>query len=235
LGSKVLILAATLAGMLTEGVALACEPVGEPKPWYATGLAQFVAVASSPRAGTTEIQASLVAGRNGAETMKPGPMVLVPWSHGPDCKPLAWIQSRDGVWSPPTSPAFYAGRLRDRSVWVNGVPTVDIEMARLQPVWHGGEADRQRFGTAAPLLTPVEFFEFYRILPTSDEFDAREPQALARVEAWESTHRELAAREPVRSMLRSLRMIWKRWIPFSGEFLGVGWLTRRLSLSRSAS
>jgi hypothetical protein len=123
---------------------------------------------------------------------------------------VAWTPTRDGVWSVPLAPAFYAGRLRDRNAWVNGVPTIDIEMARLQPVWHGGDADRQRFGTAS-LLTPMEFFEFYRILPTSEEFDARAPEALTRVEAWESTHQELAAREPVRSMLRLLRMVWKRY------------------------
>ena len=209
MGSNILILAAMLPGILSGGLAR-CEPVGEPKPWYAPGLAHFVAVAASARLGTAEIQASLVVGRNGADTMQPGPMVLVPWSHGPDCKPLAWTETRDGVWSPPLAAAFYAGRLRDRTRWVNGVPTVDIEMARLQPLWHGGEADRQRFGPAAPLLTPLEFFEFYRILPTSDEFDARAPQALSRVEGWEATHQELAAREPVRSMLRWLRMVWKR-------------------------
>jgi hypothetical protein len=92
---------------------------------------------------------------------------------------------------------------------VSGLPTIDIEMARLQPVWHGGERDRQRYGTTAGLLlTPLEFFDFYRVLPTSEEFDARQGQALARVEAWEATHREMAGREPVRSMLRWLRMVW---------------------------
>jgi hypothetical protein len=84
-------------------------------------------------------------------------------------------------------------------------------MARLQPVWHGGEADRQRFGAPVePLLTPLEFLDFYRILPTDEEFDARQSQALSRVEAWQSSHPGIAGREPVRSMLRSLRMVWKR-------------------------
>lgn len=82
-------------------------------------------------------------------------------------------------------------------------------MARLQPVWEGGAADRQRFGTGAgALLMPVEFFDFYQILPTSQEFEARQSQALARVEAWAATHAEIAGREPARSMLRSLRTLW---------------------------
>jgi hypothetical protein len=49
-GLKILILAVVATGGLTGGVAFACEPIGEPKPWYLAGLAQFVAVASSPRA-----------------------------------------------------------------------------------------------------------------------------------------------------------------------------------------
>jgi hypothetical protein len=124
---------------------------------------------------------------------------------------MAWSDARDGVWSLPESSAFYTGRLRNRDRWVNGIPTIDIEMARLQPVWPGGETDRQRYGTTGgPLLTPLEFFDFYRILPTREEFDARRPEALARVEAWESTHQEMATREPVPSMLRRLRMVWAR-------------------------
>jgi hypothetical protein len=204
-------LAVVAVGGVGRGMALACEPIGEPKPWYATGLAQFVAVATSQRTGTTAIRASLVVGRNGAETMASGPMVLVPWSFGADCKPLAWNQTRDGVWSPPDAAAFYTGRLRDRDAWVNGIPTVDIEMARLQPIWQGGETDRKQFATArGPLLTPLEFFDFYRILPTTEELDARQPEALARVDAWESTHPQMGGREPARSMLGWLRMMWAR-------------------------
>jgi hypothetical protein len=137
--------------------------------------------------------------------------VLVPWAFGTDCKPLAWSPTRDGVWSPPDAPSFYTGRLRQRDAWINGMPTIDIEMARLQPVWPRGEKDGQRYGTTGgPLLTPLEFFDFYRILPTSEEFDTRQPSALARVDAWASTHQALAGREPVRSMLRWLRMVWSR-------------------------
>jgi hypothetical protein len=208
-GLKILIFAAAMAS--ANGVAFACEPIGEPKPWSPTGLAQFVAVASSPRTGVIESRADLVVGRNGGDVMTSGPIALVPWSHGTDCKPLVWSQPRDGVWSPPATPAFYTGRLRTRDAWINGMPTIDIEMARLQPVWHGGKADRQRFGaTEPPLLTPLEFFDFYRVLPTDQELDVRQPQALTRVEGWVSTHAEMAGREPVRSMLRTLRMMWAR-------------------------
>jgi hypothetical protein len=208
---RILVLTTAVASVFTGGVAFACEPIGEPKPWYATALAQFVAAAATSRTDAIEVFAELVAGRNGAATMPPGPIVLVPWSFGPDCKPLVWHQTRDGVWSPPATPAFYTGRLRTRDAWVNGMPTIDIEMARLQPVWQGGEADRQRFGaTGNPLLTPLEFFDFYRVLPTEQELDAKQPQALARVETWVSTYPAMARREPVRSMLRTLRMMWAR-------------------------
>jgi hypothetical protein len=211
MGSRKLIVAGLVVGALAPGVAFACEPIGEPKPWSTSGLAQFVATATASRGGAAEIRATLVVGRNGAETIPPGPIVLVPWSFGPDCKPVAWHPGRDGAWAPPETAAFYAGRLRSRDAWVDGVRTVDIEMARLQPIWHGGETDRGRYGTTSgSLLTPYEFFDFYRVLPTSEEFDARRPAALARVTAWEAAHQEMAAREPVSSMLRWLRMVWTR-------------------------
>ncbi len=211
MGWKIVIFSATTVCVLARSMAFACEPIGEPKPWYSTGLAQFVATAPEPRNGIADIRASLVAGRNGTETMLPGPVVMVPWSYGSDCKPLTWSPTRDGVWSPPDAPAFYTGRLRSRDGWISSIPTLDIEMARLQPVWPRDEKDGQRYGTTGgPLLAPLEFFDFYRVLPTNEEFDARQRQALARVEAWESMHQDMAGREPVRSMLRTLKMIWSR-------------------------
>lgn len=206
---RILVLTAAVVSMFAGGVAFACEPVRG--PWQDSGLAQFVAVAATPSHNAVEVFAHLVVGRNGSETIPSGDVVLVPWAFGTDCKPLVWHQTRDGVWSPPAAPAFYTGRLRNRDAWVLGMPTIDIAMAQLQPVWEGGEADRQGFGTSeGPLLTPVEFFDFYQVLPTRQEFDAKEPKALARVEAWASSHPQLAAREPARSMLGSLRMLWVR-------------------------
>jgi len=200
---RILVLTAAMAIVFGRDVAVACEIVRG--PWQDSGPAQFVAQAGTASSKAVEVFAHLVVGRNGAETIPAGDVVLVPWSFGTDCKPLVWHQTRDGVWSPPTAPAFYTGRLRNRDAWVLGMPTIDIAMARLQPVW---EAGRQGFGTSAgPLLTPVEFFDFYQILPTRQEFDAKEPQALARVEAWQSAHPDLTAREPARSMLGSLRTL----------------------------
>jgi hypothetical protein len=132
---KSLIAANGAAIALTGGVAFACEPFGEPKPWSATGLAQFVAIASSSRTDTADVLARLVVGRNGAETLPPGPVRLVPWSFGADCKPLPWQPTRDGVWAAPDSAAFYTGRLRARGAWVDGMPTIDIVLRWLRMVW----------------------------------------------------------------------------------------------------
>jgi hypothetical protein len=206
------ILTCVQTGLISD-VALACDPVSLPisRPADAAFfVATTTAVAVSTPTGPTAVRARLTSGRIGGEALTPGPVMLVPWTYGSDCSPLAWTPNRStGVWSPPTTLAFYTGWPRARREWIDGLPTIDVRMADLQPMWAGAGEIRRRFPFwTEPLLTPDEFLELYAALPTDDELAQRSPQALQRVREWEAAHPEAATKEPARSMLGNLRRAW---------------------------
>lgn len=194
---------------LTPDAALACDPVSLPISRPADA-AFFVATPAGPAGTTVAVRAQVIHGQVRNDPLTPGPVVLVPWTYGSDCSPLAWMPTRStGAWSPPASLAFYTGWPRPRPEWIDGLPTIDVRMADLQPMWAGPDEIRRRFPFwSEPLLTPDEFLELYAALPTDRALEQRDPRALANVTAWESTHREAAAREPARSILGNLRRAW---------------------------
>jgi hypothetical protein len=156
----------------------------------------FIATTTRGGVSANEVRAQVIVGRTDSAAMARGAVILVPRSHGRDCRPVPWDIARDGgPWSPPEGASFYTGVLRPRSQWIDGLPTVDIHMAHQQPAWHGFAS------TAWPLLTPQEFFDFYPFLPTYEEYREKQTPAFRRLMLWESAHQALAARQPVRSIL----------------------------------
>ena len=185
---------------ITARAGYACDPAWLPiaRP---LGIAFFVATTTGPLAGgyRAELQ---VAGGSAAAT-PPGPILLVPWSYGPDCRPIQWGAER--AWRPPTTAAFYTGHLRPRGEWQEGLPTFDVQMAWREPMWQRRD---QRWPHTRPgelLLTPEEFFRLYAALPTEERLKANRSSALRRLSAWTAEHPELAKREPARTMLANVR------------------------------
>lgn len=186
-----------------------CEPVV--RPLRQADQVVFLAVPTVRVNG--DLNATVIADRWTVGSVTPGPAVLVPWSFGPDCKPVPWNTNTGAQWSPPTTPAVYSGILRPGGRSTSGPHVIDLYMANLQPLWSDDEAARGRYPGASGFLSPREFLEFYSQLPTDLEFDRRQAGALDRINRWESDHPALSQVEPARSMLASLRWLWERNVP----------------------
>ena len=204
------LIAVLLAGLHPVSAA-ACTPGRTPPFKRLAGISYFVATTVQGSPTAREIRAQVIIGRDDSAAMPAGAAILVPWSYAADCTPIPWDAARDGgPWSPPPQAAFYTGLLRPREQWINGVRTIDIHMAVAQPAWHGdGQRARQEYSSATgPLLTPLEFFDFYAMLPTSAEVLGKQSHALQRIAVWESAHRATATREPARSILEGVRRMF---------------------------
>lgn len=200
----VVTLAALLLRALTPSVAEACDPVQLPTSGP-SGIALFVATVAPDRG--EHLRADMLTGRAGTDDIAREEAVLVPWSHGSDCRPVPWNPARDGGgWSPPHEPAVYTGWIRPPDRWIDGLPTIDVHWAHLQPVWWPAKAVNPPLSGA--LLTTAEFFDFFRALRTDEELRDRQVEALIRVRAWASAHQTAVSREPARSMLAQLYWLW---------------------------
>ena len=197
-----LIPAFVIGGMLglSAPPAWACDPVWLPiaRP---QGIAFFVATASGTVPGGQRAELRLAGGS--AASLQRGPVILVPWHYGADCRPIPW--NADEAWRLPRTEAFYTGQLRPRDQWVGGVPTIDIHMAWREPLWQRADARWTRHEAREALLTPAEFFTVYEGLPTEDAFTGDRETILAQVSAWVAKHPSLAQREPARTILGNLR------------------------------
>jgi hypothetical protein len=169
----------------------------------APGSVLLLATANRVPARSIGVRVEVLAGRAPGTATVTGPAILIPWAFGPDCRPIPWGSAHP--WSPPDEPAVYSARPRPRDEWVDGLPTFDIYMAVREPLWRSRDNRGYMPATGESLLTPAEFLEFYAILPTDQELAERQPVALARLDAWESAHPLLAAREPARSLLGHVR------------------------------
>ena len=194
--------ALVIGGMLGFAAepALACDPVWLPiaRP---QGIAFFVATATGAVPGDQRAELQLAGGS--AASLRRGPVILVPWEYGPDCRPIPWNAGR--TWRLPTTEAFYTGQLRPRDQWVGGVPTIDVHMAWREPLWQREDARWSRPGAREALLTPAEFFTVYENLPTEDALAGDRGAILAQLSAWAAKHPSLAQREPARTILANVR------------------------------
>jgi hypothetical protein len=128
--------------------------------------------------------------------------VLVPWAYGPDCRPIAWRERLR--WMAEGTRGAFRGWLRPEAGWIGGLPTFDVEMATLEPVWAEGEPRWPDAVSGARRMTPEEFTELYSALPTS-ELLKREPQeAASRLRRWERQHPDLAKLSPAATITGSV-------------------------------
>lgn len=124
-------------------------------------------------------------------------VVLVPWGLAPDCNTLLWTAS--ARWREPGTRGLFHGLLRDRSDWVNGVPTLDVHQPWKQPYPDDNILRHQE----GPLLTVEEAFELLETLPTYEEYTADGERAWARLRGWAREHPALACRFPATEVLRT--------------------------------
>jgi hypothetical protein len=108
--------------------------------------------------------------------------VLVPWSYRSDCRPIEWTDRLD--WIPAGTRGVVTGWLRPREHWLAGVPTYDVEMAWREPVWTQDESRWTMIGSDEPLMTPEEFLELYRALPTVAELERAPGDAANTLRRW---------------------------------------------------
>lgn len=193
-----LVLAGALA--LAPRPVQACDPAWLPIA-RARGVAFFVATATGPFAGGHRARLQLAGGPAGRVPF--GPILLVPWGYGPDCRPVRLAATQD--WSPPRTAAFYTGRLRPRDQWTAGLPTFDVYMSWREPLWQRNDSRWANATLGQKLLTPVEFFELFQHLPLEDELEGDRLAILARLSAWSDSRRALTRKEPARTILAKLR------------------------------
>jgi hypothetical protein len=201
---RIIALSAVLLAASVPRVANACEP----GPRYLTrpsGVSVLLAIAVGTNTPANGVRVNVLAGHSPAGAVATGPAILVPWAYGKDCKPLQWPAAR--AWPIPNSAAVFTATARPRDRWIGNVATFDVYMAELEPMWSENLRGYSASATD-PLLTPAEFFDFSRILPTSEELERKEPSAFKRLFDWESAHQSLAVREPARSALSYLRWAW---------------------------
>lgn len=137
-------------------------------------------------------------------------VVIVPWSYGPSCEPIAWRGS--ARWVPPGEPGMFNHRLRLRPTahWVEGLPTLDAFMPYHQPYPLAASFRRGHGATdanrAQRWLTAAEYFELYSALPDWDAI-RRDPEAARETIArWEGANPELARMHPATEVLRFARV-----------------------------
>lgn len=130
-------------------------------------------------------------------------VILVPWAYDPSCKPLPWNLS--ARWATATERSVYHGRLRDRADWVDGIPTLDVFFARLQP-YPSVSLARARMFRRAPdgqALTVDDYLDLRSLLPSA--LDNTDPlSSLQALEAWIAVD-SVRARWPVSYALESTR------------------------------
>lgn len=134
-------------------------------------------------------------------------VVIVPWAYDPSCRTTLW--SRSAQWVPLGAPGMFTVRLRPRSQWVEGVPTLDAFMADIEPFPLGLFFQRGHRGTDAlrtkPSLTAAEYFDLYRALPDRSTIRQNPTAASAAVARWEQVNPQLAVKYPATEILRQAR------------------------------
>jgi hypothetical protein len=133
---------------------------------------------------------------------------IVPWDYDAACKPVIWSRF---PWSPTDSLGTYTVTLRARRYWFDDRPTFDATAADLEPYPHGAFFRAGYHGTEAigrgEGLTPEQYFDFYRALPTERppmffESPAVLPNSLKR---WIEANPALVDRMPAAPVIEAWR------------------------------
>ncbi len=137
-----------------------------------------------------------------------GRILLIPWEYGPDCSTLAW--RGNALWMKPGTRGLFAGNLRPRGEWVNGVPTFDVGSTYNLP-YPSAPAFGRYIRGGIP-LSADQLMNYYDSLPRVSYERTDRLTQLTREQAnrdalleWAERHPELAARPPVASFIGSAR------------------------------
>lgn len=146
-------------------------------------------------------------------------LILVPWDFDASCRPVYW--TRSAVWVEPSMRALYQGTLRPKSQWVNGEPTLDVQMPR---TYTGVVHPRSRADSAMRWLTPDEYLDLVEVLPRSDSLEIDPIRATAALNLWAEAHPDIATANPARDMIWTARYFVdnqrkaRQIVPIAGTF-----------------
>ena len=134
--------------------------------------------------------------------------LLVPWSYGPDCRPMRW----DGpaLWMSPGEGGLFSGTLRPRASWVNNLPTLDVT-PYLTPYPLVSAFGRSLANGQS--LSADELMSFYDALPklslpngNTDNAARERSEYRDALLAWAAENPDLAARPPVSERVAGIRV-----------------------------
>ncbi|MGD8494598.1 MAG: hypothetical protein PVF05_00305 [Gemmatimonadales bacterium] len=173
----------------------------------------FGQLADVARVGGDEAEAVSAAARDGG-------VILVPWGFDDDCRPIEW--SGPWRWATVGHEGFFRARLRPRSEWIDGRPTLDV----LAAVWEGFPASPWEHPMAAgrPLLGADEVFELYDRLPTEAAIAARPYGAVSDLVEWRRAAGDRAEAYPAGTLIRAafrmaeLARVRSTPLPFEGTY-----------------
>ncbi|HEU5076812.1 MAG TPA: hypothetical protein VFU02_21630 [Polyangiaceae bacterium] len=134
--------------------------------------------------------------------------IIVPWDYDPACEPSRWANGF--VWVEPGGTGTFELRLREDSLWIDGVPVLDaftavFEPYPLSPVYLEDSHRRAEFWTD-PQLTAEQYFELLLSLPTIEERRANPESAWQVYLRWAGAHPDLAGQYPANQAARSLAL-----------------------------
>lgn len=149
-----------------------------------------------------------------------GEVVLVPWDHGPGCRPVRW--TRSARWMAAGTNGAFVAQLRERSHWVDGRPTLDVHAPQFVPYPVAPALARRLTHEAArgAPLSADELIDLYDALtplaaamPSGDAADTLSlTRALDARLGWEREHAALVARYPARLMVSTMLNEATRWL-----------------------
>lgn len=198
IGSQSMLLGRALNDTLEAGAGGVPRLEGTEDAWSRAGAIRGQVIEVSRHAGADSLALARAFDRSGSTRV-----AIVPWEYNAACHPIPW--TRSAAWVPLAEPGVFTVRLRPDSLWAGGMPTFDAFMARFEPYPHGAFFRTGYRGTdslhTTNALTPAEYFELLRAIPTHDEISKNPDAAWARIVEWRSQHPDIAARFPATRML----------------------------------
>lgn len=131
-------------------------------------------------------------------------VLLVPWDYGADCRPTPWMRSAQ--WIPSGTRGIYNAQLRERTAWVNDIPTLDVMSPAFTP--YTGKAGR--YGEPDSMVLSVdELFPVIDVMPDPQVMSDDPARAVEPFLTWVRANREVLERSPI-NMLHFETMSWAR-------------------------
>ncbi len=130
-------------------------------------------------------------------------VLLVPWDYGADCKPTPYAQS--ARWVEEGRRGIYTARLRAESLWVSGIPTLDVFAAPREPYAPGAPApDALRRIPADSMLSLDDVLQVLGTLPEFASMQRDADAATRALFAWARANPSQAMMYPVSYIIRTI-------------------------------